>query len=167
MRSTFGPFALNEVKAADSNWVKLLVDCGSTSAQLFMDSFRHVLLFLLPCVYIPCLMCPTHPTPLCAPHPYVPHPHMCPAPTLCAPPLQVEIQRVLSLGVAAERIIYANPCKQVSYLKYACSNNVALMTFDNAHELPKVWDHFPAAQGLGPLPCCPRSWTTSLLHSWY
>ena len=53
---------------------------------------------------------------------------------------------MLSLGVAAERIIYANPCKQVSYLKYACSNNVALMTFDSAHELHKILGHFPAAQ---------------------
>lgn len=48
--------------------------------------------------------------------------------------------------MSPDRMIYANPCKQVSYLKYASSKNVRLMTFDSEHELHKVLDHFPAAQ---------------------
>ena len=51
---------------------------------------------------------------------------------------QAEIERVMSLGVTADRIIYANPCKQVSFVRYAARNNVRLMTFDNIPELYKV-----------------------------
>ncbi|RKP08662.1 ornithine decarboxylase [Thamnocephalis sphaerospora] len=49
-----------------------------------------------------------------------------------------EIQAVLEAGVSADRIIYANPCKQISHIRYAVSNGVRLMTFDNADELRKV-----------------------------
>ena len=51
---------------------------------------------------------------------------------------QAEIKSVLDLGVCPERIIYANPCKQASHLKYACKKGVATMTFDNEVELYKV-----------------------------
>ena len=53
-------------------------------------------------------------------------------------PPQAEIKAILDLGVSPERIIYANPCKQASHLKYACRKNVAAMTFDNEVELHKV-----------------------------
>jgi ornithine decarboxylase len=49
-----------------------------------------------------------------------------------------EIQAVLEAGVSADRIIYANPCKQPSHIRYAVANGVRLMTFDNVDELRKV-----------------------------
>ncbi|XP_048830516.1 ornithine decarboxylase isoform X2 [Brienomyrus brachyistius] len=51
---------------------------------------------------------------------------------------KTEIQLVQSLGVEAGRIIYANPCKQVSQIKYAASHGVQMMTFDSEVELMKV-----------------------------
>ena len=49
----------------------------------------------------------------------------------CLHILQAEIKTILELGVAPERIVYANPCKQVSHIKYAARKGVGLMTFDN------------------------------------
>ncbi|XP_064159170.1 ornithine decarboxylase-like isoform X1 [Anguilla rostrata] len=49
-----------------------------------------------------------------------------------------EIQQVQSLGVDPSRIIYANPCKQVSHIKYAFAHGVQMMTFDSEVELMKV-----------------------------
>ncbi|KAJ8333068.1 hypothetical protein SKAU_G00419640 [Synaphobranchus kaupii] len=46
-----------------------------------------------------------------------------------------EIQLVQSLGVDPSRIIYANPCKQMSHLKYASVHGVQMMTFDSEEEL--------------------------------
>ncbi|KAF6719813.1 Ornithine decarboxylase 1 [Oryzias melastigma] len=43
-----------------------------------------------------------------------------------------------SLGVHPCRIIYANPCKQVSQMKYASAQGVQMMTFDSEVELMKV-----------------------------
>ncbi|KAK2843636.1 hypothetical protein Q7C36_011851 [Tachysurus vachellii] len=51
---------------------------------------------------------------------------------------KTEIQLVQSLGVEPSRIIYANPCKQVSQIKYASAHGVQMMTFDNEVELMKV-----------------------------
>lgn len=51
---------------------------------------------------------------------------------------KTEIQLVQSLGVDASRIIYANPCKQVSQIKYASAHGVQMMTFDSEVELMKV-----------------------------
>lgn len=57
-----------------------------------------------------------------------------------------EIQKVLNQGVSTSRIIYANPCKQASFLRYAAKHNVSLMTFDNEAELYKVKDLYPSAK---------------------
>lgn len=57
-----------------------------------------------------------------------------------------EIQKVLALGVDSSRIIYANPCKQNSYIKFAAKHNVSLMTFDNETELHKVKLVYPSAR---------------------
>ena len=57
-----------------------------------------------------------------------------------------EIQSVLEMGVDPSRIIYANPCKQNSFVKYARTNNVHMMTFDNAEELHKIKRFHPDAQ---------------------
>ncbi|KAG0218676.1 hypothetical protein BGX33_006431 [Mortierella sp. NVP41] len=57
-----------------------------------------------------------------------------------------EIQSVLDMGVDPSRIIYANPCKQNSFVKYAYNNKVRMMTFDNAEELYKIKRFHPDAQ---------------------
>lgn len=54
--------------------------------------------------------------------------------------------KVLDLGVDPSRIIYANPCKQNSFIKYAAKKNVEMMTFDNEDELHKVKALFPEAK---------------------
>ena len=57
-----------------------------------------------------------------------------------------EIQRVLDLGVSPHRIIFANPCKQASFIKYAYKMGVDYMTFDNEHELYKIKENHPNAK---------------------
>ncbi|XP_014260200.1 ornithine decarboxylase 1-like [Cimex lectularius] len=57
-----------------------------------------------------------------------------------------EIGKVLSLGVKPERIIYANPVKQISHLRYAKSVGVNLMTFDSCSELYKIREYHPYAK---------------------
>jgi len=57
-----------------------------------------------------------------------------------------EIQSILDLGVNPSQIIYANPCKQSSHLKYAATNQVHMMTFDNSDELFKIKKYHPQAQ---------------------
>jgi len=57
-----------------------------------------------------------------------------------------EINSMLSLGVNPDRIIYANPCKQASHIRFACASDVKMMTFDNKEELLKIKQHFPAAK---------------------
>jgi ornithine decarboxylase len=57
-----------------------------------------------------------------------------------------EIQQVLDIGVDASRIIYANPCKQASFVRYAAQQNVSRMTFDNAEELYKIKKYYPDAE---------------------
>ena len=59
---------------------------------------------------------------------------------------QAEIELVLSLGVDPSRIIYAQPCKTKSYIRYAAKEGVKLMTFDNADELYKIKAFFPGAE---------------------
>ena len=59
---------------------------------------------------------------------------------------QSEIQRVLDLKVSPTRIIYANPCKQSSHIKFAAKNNVSMMTFDNEAELHKIKAVYPTAR---------------------
>ena len=55
-----------------------------------------------------------------------------------------------SLGVPPEKIIYANPCKQVSQIKYAANNGVQMMTFDSEVELMKVARAHPKAKWVTP-----------------
>ena len=57
-----------------------------------------------------------------------------------------EIQQVLDLGVSPHRIIFANPCKQASFIKYAYKMGVDYMTFDNEHELYKIKENHPNAK---------------------
>ncbi|XP_059138678.1 ornithine decarboxylase-like [Physella acuta] len=57
-----------------------------------------------------------------------------------------EISLILKQGVPTSRIIYANPCKQKSFIKYAAKHNIDMMTFDNEAELIKIKDIYPSAR---------------------
>lgn len=59
---------------------------------------------------------------------------------------KAEIEQVLRLGVDPSRIIYAQPCKTKSYVRYAAKEGVRQMTFDNADELYKIKEIFPNAE---------------------
>jgi ornithine decarboxylase len=50
------------------------------------------------------------------------------------------------MGVDPSKVIYANPCKQASHIRYAASRGVNMMTFDNADELHKIKALNPNAQ---------------------
>lgn len=57
-----------------------------------------------------------------------------------------EIMKVLALGVSPDRIIFANPTKFISHIKYASKVGVTKMTFDSEDELYKIKDVFPSAE---------------------
>lgn len=60
--------------------------------------------------------------------------------------LQAEIKKMLDIGVSPSRIVFANPCKTVPHLRFAATQSVDLMTFDNMMELEKVKKHYPQAR---------------------
>ncbi|KAJ5895221.1 hypothetical protein N7495_006912, partial [Penicillium taxi] len=57
-----------------------------------------------------------------------------------------EIDLALRTGIDPSRIIYAQPCKTKSYLRYAREAGVKQMTFDNVDELYKIKATFPEAE---------------------
>lgn len=58
-----------------------------------------------------------------------------------------EISRVLDLGfVDPSRIIFANPCKALSFIRNAAKAGVDMMTFDNVDELHKIARTHPRAK---------------------
>lgn len=57
-----------------------------------------------------------------------------------------EIDQVLQMNVDPNRIIYAQPCKTNSYVRYAATKGVKQMTFDNTDELHKIKKLFPDAE---------------------
>ncbi|KAE9047849.1 Ornithine decarboxylase [Phytophthora rubi] len=59
---------------------------------------------------------------------------------------QSEVALSLDHGVPPERIIFANPMKQRSHLRFAREHNVPLMVFDSSDELLKVKNEFPEAK---------------------
>ncbi|XP_050206026.2 ornithine decarboxylase-like [Mercurialis annua] len=59
---------------------------------------------------------------------------------------RAEIEIVLGLGVNPNRIIYANPCKMVSHIKYAASVGVNLTTFDSKDEIDKIKKWHPKCE---------------------
>lgn len=59
---------------------------------------------------------------------------------------KAEIEMVLRLGVDPSRIIYAQPCKTKSYVRYAAKEGVRQMTFDNSDELYKIKELYPEAE---------------------
>jgi ornithine decarboxylase len=59
---------------------------------------------------------------------------------------KAEIEQVLGMGLHPDRIIYAQPCKTNSYVRFVRSVGVKRMTFDNADELHKVAKLYPEAE---------------------
>lgn len=59
---------------------------------------------------------------------------------------KAEIRKILELNVSPNRIVYANPCKQNSHIRYAAQNGIEMMTFDNETELYKVKKTHPYAK---------------------
>ena len=59
---------------------------------------------------------------------------------------KAEIATVLLMGVAPSRVIYANPCKPSSHIRFAKECGVEMMTFDNANELTKIKQIYPEAK---------------------
>lgn len=57
-----------------------------------------------------------------------------------------EIEKIMIFDVTPESIIYANPNKPVSHLKYASRVEVDLMTVDNEFELQKIYTYYPQAR---------------------
>lgn len=57
-----------------------------------------------------------------------------------------EIKMVTDIGVAPERIIFANPCKAASFVRSAAKAGVDMMTFDNTDELHKIARTHPGAK---------------------
>ena len=57
-----------------------------------------------------------------------------------------EIRHVMQTGIDPSRIIFANPCKSVSFIKHAAAAGVDMMTFDNTDELYKIARVHPAAK---------------------
>ncbi|XP_050234077.1 ornithine decarboxylase 1B, chloroplastic-like [Mercurialis annua] len=51
---------------------------------------------------------------------------------------KAEILSVISLGVSPDRVVYANPCKAETHLKYAANVGVNLTTFDSKYEIDKI-----------------------------
>jgi len=49
-----------------------------------------------------------------------------------------EIATVLDAGVSPDRVLFANPCKMATQIKYAKQNGVDLLTFDSDCELQKL-----------------------------
>uniref|UniRef100_A0A7S2MG87 ornithine decarboxylase n=1 Tax=Haptolina brevifila TaxID=156173 RepID=A0A7S2MG87_9EUKA len=59
---------------------------------------------------------------------------------------KAEIEEVLALGVPASRLLYANPIKQPSHLRFAAQRGVNLTVFDGEAELHKIASLHPASQ---------------------
>ena len=59
---------------------------------------------------------------------------------------KAEIELVTNIGVSPERIIFANPAKMASHIRYASAVGVDVMTFDSETELRKIKQYMPHAQ---------------------
>jgi ornithine decarboxylase len=49
-----------------------------------------------------------------------------------------EISKIINLGASPDRIIFANPCKMISQIKYARAHDIDLVVFDDENELYKI-----------------------------
>jgi ornithine decarboxylase len=56
-----------------------------------------------------------------------------------------ELRTVLTLGISASRIIYTNPVKTPTSLRFARKVGVRYLVFDNDEEVQKIKDIYPEA----------------------
>ena len=56
-----------------------------------------------------------------------------------------EIVRLLELNIEPSKIIYANPCKSVDYIKFSRTNDINLLVIDCPNELYKIKSYHPEA----------------------
>jgi ornithine decarboxylase len=56
-----------------------------------------------------------------------------------------EIKTIINITEDPSRIVFANPCKMSTQIRYARANDVDLMTFDCEEELYKIKTHHPNA----------------------
>ena len=59
-----------------------------------------------------------------------------------------EMKMVLDIGVAPDRIIFANTVKRPEALKFAKQNGIQMMTFDSEYELNKIARYAPGSRVL-------------------
>lgn len=57
-----------------------------------------------------------------------------------------ELKLVLDLGAATDKIIFGNPCKQASHIRFAAQNNIKQISFDSMTELKKIKKNYPEAE---------------------
>lgn len=57
-----------------------------------------------------------------------------------------EIAKIINLGVSPDDIIFANPCKLSSQIKFSRAHDVDLLTFDSENELYKTKLYHPEAK---------------------
>jgi ornithine decarboxylase len=61
---------------------------------------------------------------------------------------EAEMNLVLSMGVSPSKIVYANPTRPVSHLRFARAHNVDVLTADNTDELLKIASEHPTCRVL-------------------
>lgn len=61
---------------------------------------------------------------------------------------QAEVEQVMALGVSADRIIFANPCKRPSDIRCAAARSITHSTFDTESELIKLDRFAPGSRVL-------------------
>jgi ornithine decarboxylase len=59
---------------------------------------------------------------------------------------QDEIEKVLKLNIQPNRILFANPCKLISQIKFSKQNGINSFVFDNECELIKIKENHPNAE---------------------
>lgn len=59
---------------------------------------------------------------------------------------EAELTSVIKLGAQVDNMIFANPCKGRTHIRYAKAINCAMMTFDNADEVDKIVSIYPGAK---------------------
>jgi ornithine decarboxylase len=57
-----------------------------------------------------------------------------------------EIKMIKEMNVCSSNIVFANPCKLNSHIRFAKSQGVSRMTFDNVDELYKIKSCYPEAE---------------------
>lgn len=57
-----------------------------------------------------------------------------------------EMELVMDLGASIDKIMFGNPCKQTSHIRFAAKHHIKLVAFDSLSELKKMKKAYPEAQ---------------------